>query len=150
MTEGWDEIEAAVYAVVLDVLAVEATLVPEVLLELLVDVVSHRLPAREQTQGDVQSLRRRTTTAHDFLNAAALLWLLFIKDRGGFEAYHSVLFTASPNPGVSTMVSFSLTPFSSISTVCLVISTVCVIRSRGRKQTQHWFSICCRPNIFSG
>lgn len=34
------------HAVVLDVLAVEATLVPEVLLELLVDVVSHRLPAR--------------------------------------------------------------------------------------------------------
>lgn len=32
-------------AVVLDVLAVEAALVPEVLLELLVDVVSHRLPA---------------------------------------------------------------------------------------------------------
>lgn len=34
------------HAVVLDVLAVEATLVPEVLLELLVDVVSHGLPAR--------------------------------------------------------------------------------------------------------
>lgn len=33
------------HAVVLDVLAVEATLVPEVLLELLVDVVSHGLPA---------------------------------------------------------------------------------------------------------
>lgn len=46
VTEGWDEIEAAVYAVVLDVLAVEATLVPEVLLELLVDVVGHRLPAK--------------------------------------------------------------------------------------------------------
>lgn len=139
MTEGWDEIEAAVYAVVLDVLAVEATLVPEVLLELLVDVVSHWLPAREQTQGDIQSLRRSTTTAHDFLDTAALLWLLFIKDWGESEAYHSVLFTASPNPGVSTMVSFSLTPFSSISTVCLVISTVCVIRSRGWKQTEPWF-----------
>lgn len=53
------------------------------------------------------------------------------------DTYHSVLFTASPNPGVSTMVSFSLTPFSSMSTVCLVISTVCVIRSRKRMQTHH-------------
>ncbi len=41
MTKGRDEIQAAVYAVVLDVLAVEAALVPEILLELLVDVVSH-------------------------------------------------------------------------------------------------------------
>ncbi|GAA6077701.1 uncharacterized, partial [Tachysurus ichikawai] len=45
------------------------------------------------------------------------------------NSYHSVLFTASPKPGVSTMVSLSLTPFSSMSTVCLVISTVWVIRS---------------------
>lgn len=45
MTEGWDEIEAAVHTVVLDVLAVQATLIPEVLLKLLVDVVGHGLPA---------------------------------------------------------------------------------------------------------
>lgn len=43
--------------------------------------------------------------------------------------YHSVLLTASPKPGVSTMVRRSLTPFSSMSTTCLVISTVCVMRS---------------------
>lgn len=41
VTEWRDEIQAAVHSVVLDVLAVEATLVPEILLELLVDVVSH-------------------------------------------------------------------------------------------------------------
>lgn len=56
-------------------------------------------------------------------------------------SYHSVLFTASPKPGVSTMVSFSLTPFSSISTVCLVISTVCVIRSRETTQTDPLFNM---------
>lgn len=60
------------YAVVLDVLAVEATLVPEVLLKLLVDVVSHRLPA--ETHGDIQSLRPRRMTARDFSNAAEMKW----------------------------------------------------------------------------
>lgn len=45
------------------------------------------------------------------------------------QTYHSVLLTASPKPGVSTMVSRSLTPFSSMSTACLVISAVCMIRS---------------------
>lgn len=45
------------YAVVLDVLAIEATFIPEVLLELLVDVVGHRLPARAQTHRGVQSPR---------------------------------------------------------------------------------------------
>lgn len=43
--------------------------------------------------------------------------------------HHSELFTASPKPGVSTMVSFSLTPFSSMSTVCFRISTVWLMRS---------------------
>lgn len=41
VAKGRDEVEAAVHTVVLDVLAVEAALVPEVLLELLVDIVSH-------------------------------------------------------------------------------------------------------------
>jgi hypothetical protein len=40
-----DEVQAAVHPVVLDVLAVQATLVSEVLLKLLVDVFGHRLPA---------------------------------------------------------------------------------------------------------
>ncbi|TNN66836.1 hypothetical protein EYF80_022905 [Liparis tanakae] len=47
----------------------------------------------------------------------------------GPPAHHSLLLTASPNPGVSTMVSLSLTPFSSMSTVCLMISTVWLMRS---------------------
>lgn len=45
MAEGRDEVDAAVDAVVLDVFPVQATLITEILLELLVDVVSHRLPA---------------------------------------------------------------------------------------------------------
>lgn len=154
MTEGWDEIEAAVYAVVLDVLAVEATLVPEVLLKLLVDVVSHWLPARAERHGDIQSPRQRRTAAHHFLNTAEVKWghravhrLFYLLNM--FDMYHSVLFTASPNPGVSTMVSFSLTPFSSISTVCLVISTVCVIRSKDTNTPLLLISAMkyCRTNI---
>jgi hypothetical protein len=35
------------------------------------------------------------------------------------------LFTKSPKPGVSTTVNFNLTPFSSISAVVDLISTVC-------------------------
>lgn len=57
MAEGRDEVEAAVYAVVLDVLAVEAALVPEVLLELLVDVVGHGLPAGAEAHGGIFSLQ---------------------------------------------------------------------------------------------
>lgn len=63
----------------------------------------------------------------------------------GFVLYHSVLLTASPNPGVSTMVSLSLTPFSSMSTVCLVISTVCVILSEVQTHPGQW----TETNIYS-
>lgn len=45
------------------------------------------------------------------------------------ETYQSELSTASPNPGVSTMVSFTLTPRSSMSTACLVIVIVFAILS---------------------
>lgn len=45
VSKGRDEVEAAVHPVVLDVLPVQATLVPEILLKLLVYVVGHRLPA---------------------------------------------------------------------------------------------------------
>lgn len=50
-------------AVVLDVLAVQAALVPEVLLELLVDVVGDRFPAKAETQEDVQAQRQRPPTS---------------------------------------------------------------------------------------
>ncbi len=56
--------------------------------------------------------------------------------RSSWSTYLSVLLTASPKPGVSTMVSFSLTPFSSISTVCLMMSTVWLMRSK--HEIQFW------------
>lgn len=46
-----DEVQAAVHAVVLDVLAVEAALVAEILLKLLVHVVGDGLPAAGRQQG---------------------------------------------------------------------------------------------------
>lgn len=49
MAEGGDEVQAAVHPVVLDVLAVQTTLVSEILLKLLVDVFGHRLPAAAGT-----------------------------------------------------------------------------------------------------
>lgn len=45
MAEGRDEVQAAVHPVVLDVLAVQTTLISEILLKLLVDVFCHRFPA---------------------------------------------------------------------------------------------------------
>lgn len=44
MSEGGDEVQAAVHPVVLDILAVEATFITEILLKLLVHVVSDGLP----------------------------------------------------------------------------------------------------------
>lgn len=46
MSEGGDEVEAAVHPVVLDVLAVEAAFIAEILFKLLVYIVSDGLPAR--------------------------------------------------------------------------------------------------------
>lgn len=45
MPEGRDEVEAAMHSVVLDVLPVQATLITEILLKLLVNVVGDGLPA---------------------------------------------------------------------------------------------------------
>lgn len=45
VAKGRDEVQAAVHPVVLDVLAVQATLISKVLLKLLVDVFCHRPPA---------------------------------------------------------------------------------------------------------
>lgn len=49
VAEGRDEVEAAVHPVVLDILAIQATLISEILLKLLVDVFRHRLPAGART-----------------------------------------------------------------------------------------------------
>lgn len=51
------------HTVVLDVLAVQATLVPEVLLKLLVDVVGDRLPAEAETREGVQKPLRQPHAA---------------------------------------------------------------------------------------
>lgn len=45
MPKWRDEVEAAVYSVILDVLSVQPALIPEILLELLIYVVCDRLPA---------------------------------------------------------------------------------------------------------
>lgn len=45
MPKWWDEVEAAVDSVVLNVLPVQSTLIPEVLLKLLIYVVCDWLPA---------------------------------------------------------------------------------------------------------
>lgn len=50
MTKRRYEVQAAVHPVVLNVLPVEAALVPEVLLELLVDVICDRHPAANQAE----------------------------------------------------------------------------------------------------
>lgn len=65
VTEGGDEVETAVHAVVLDVLAVQATLVAEVLLKLLVYVVGHGLPAEGGTHRDKPALRKQQCISCD-------------------------------------------------------------------------------------
>lgn len=45
MSKWWNKIQAAVNSIVLDVLSVQAALVPEVLIELLIDVICDRFPA---------------------------------------------------------------------------------------------------------
>lgn len=51
MSKRGDEVEAAVHAVVLDVLAVEATLVTKILLKLLVHIIGDGLPAAGRQEG---------------------------------------------------------------------------------------------------
>ena len=88
VAEGRDEVQAAVHPVVLNVLAVQATLISEILLKLLVDVFSHRLPAgagntsretaseRRLVRSGAASSPRPGQTSHDFaLPRLALLHL---------------------------------------------------------------------------
>ena len=51
MPKRGDEIQAAVHTVVLDILAVEAALVSEILLKLLVHIVGDGLPAVGRQEG---------------------------------------------------------------------------------------------------
>lgn len=129
-----DEVQAAVHPVVLDVLAVEAALVTEILLKLLVHVVGDGLPAAGR--GCVRpAVREGSMRAAAGAGPAGQV----LPPKPGLP-HHSELFTASPKPGVSTMVSFSLTPFSSMSTVCFRISTVWLMRSVGGDR--HRWEVC--------
>lgn len=92
------------HAVVSDVAAVQAALVSEELIQLPLHVVLRLLPAAARESGRQKEGRRR---------------------RGErVRTDLCVLSTASPKPGVSTMLSLSLTPFSSMLTVRLVVLTV--------------------------
>jgi hypothetical protein len=57
MSEGRDEVEAAVDSVILDVLSVQAALVSEVLLKLLVNVVLYLFPAITSTNTTQRKLQ---------------------------------------------------------------------------------------------
>lgn len=125
------------HPVVLDVLAVEATLITEILLKLLIYIITDGLPA-----GGGRTMRPAVSCLLDWGGRG---WLgqgpIF---QPGFS-YHSELLTASPKPGVSTMVSFNLTPFSSMSTVCFRISTVWLMRSAGNKRKALFLKACPGP-----
>lgn len=106
-------------SVVLDVSSVQPALISEVLFKLLVDVVFYVLPADAKTQmSKIHTFQSGTNTSRAGLTS-----------RRSRRPHLSALFTASPNPGVSMMVSLSLTPFSSMPTVCLTMPTVRPIRS---------------------
>lgn len=126
VTKGGDEVQAAVHTVILDVLTVETTLVTEILLKLLVHVVSDGLPAVDREHLG-PGCRGRPAPQQGRAGSGQARQANMSPQAS--HCYHSELLTASPNPGVSTMVSFSLTPFSSMSTVCFRISTVWLIRS---------------------
>lgn len=49
VSEGWNEVEAAVDTVVLDVFPIQSTFIPEVLFKLLIYVVGNRFPTGEGT-----------------------------------------------------------------------------------------------------
>lgn len=109
MAERRDEIEAAVDAVVNDVPAIQAALVVEVALKLVVDVADDGAEAGTEQEQAVKAPPEQN-------NAARL--------RGNDASNQSWLLMASPYPGVSTTVRRSFTPRSSISTVDASIWTV--------------------------
>ena len=56
MAERWDEVQAAVDPIILDVLSVQSTLIPEILLKLLIYVVCDRLPTGTHTETHTDTL----------------------------------------------------------------------------------------------
>lgn len=108
VSRGGDEVQAAVHSVVRHLPSVDPRLCVEVILKLTVDVVDHRLPAATgKKEMDSCKLLIRNRKAVESMNRH--------DDTPG--AYQLLLSTASPNPGVSTMVSSSCTPPSFTSTL---------------------------------
>ena len=118
MSTRIDEVQARVDSMVLNVPAVEARFITQVLVVLFIDIVDNGLPAEKQQQ---LSMQEKKMTIH---------------------LYHALLSTASPKPGVSTTVSRNLTPFSSMSTVVASMLTVCLMRSTW--ENMEWQSVDTR------
>ena len=114
MTTRVDEVETTVHSVVFNISTIQTGLVTEKLVILLIDVVYDGLPAATSKTWKQDMDHGRSRTGEITLRCT----------------YHFSLLTASPNPGVSTTVSLSLTPFSSMSTVVASILTVWAMRSR--------------------
>lgn len=103
-----DKVQARVDAVVDYFLSVDAVLLLEVGVEARLDIVENGLPAtRKESPGAPEGQDRVKNGIERHL------------------AHPSSLLIKSPNPGVSTTVRRSLTPFSSMSAEMLSIATVC-------------------------
>lgn len=115
MSRGGDEVETAVYSAVGHLASVDTWLCVKVILKLAVDVIGDRLPAVERIPNiqchEVRATKKQITTSH---HLSMLMWERYRHSR---TTYQLLLSTASPNPGVSTMVSNSWTPPSFISTL---------------------------------
>jgi hypothetical protein len=109
-----DEVETAVDSVVHDVPSVQATLVMQVTLKLVIDVA---YDGAEATAGERAIFVCNHCCVLTMTEMKTVKWrmLHFKCIEGGL--YQSWLLMASPYPGVSTTVRRSLTPRSSISTV---------------------------------
>lgn len=107
---GWDEVQAAVHPVVLQVSPVQSVLVREVLPELLVDIVDASAPRLLAVDTVAKTLSR--------------IGKLKLEEKPVLFQY---LFFVKVLPGVSTMVRRSLTPLSSMS---MLFFSICVVFSK--------------------
>lgn len=111
MSGRCDEVQAAVDPVVGHGPAVHPGLRIQEVLAFTVDVVDNWLPAGETSEHETGLMRILD-------NGELVIICGGESDRGGGGGAHQLLLsTASPNPGVSTMVSVSWTPPSLINTL---------------------------------
>lgn len=114
MSRGCYEVQTAVDSVVWHGPAVDPRLCIQEVLTLTVNVVYDRLPA-EETEKTHQAKRQQDNKEHK------IIWESLSSSGKCPEcantAHQLLLSTASPNPGVSTIVSVSWTPPSLISTL---------------------------------